>query len=409
MKSRKRVIFWAAAAVICLLLVVWLTGLSGESNRNRRIDGLVTGLVAGEDGELTALVIRTRQGDETAVLLTDETLAYPAEDGSWTREELRAAFTAAVRPDVLIEAECARRKTSLTTDGGARLPAYEAERVYITGWLERGAVTMRDGTPVDVLTRDPGPRAGRIYLLADGTELLWVNAPYGPERSYTEGVESFDTLNEAAQRAVSGYYEQSGLLYDEQEQLEKVYALYQQLGEGFSSGMVSQGVTASAASERVIWFRTTLQLPAGHENGNIMAEFQLCDAFDRETGAHIDTWDLFTAPKETVIGTILEESSLTDPDLLAGLKAADWTGRITFYSDSLQVWFGPDDLPGEENAVGLCVDYTPAILELLQPWAVGSFQGALPGSPRGLRPAVLEGFAPWAPTGGLAPRPLPAF
>ena len=373
MKSRKRAIFWAVAAIIAagLLLAVWLAfGAGAASSRMRRLSGLVAELQTGEDGELTALVIRSRQGDETGILLTGETLAFPAEDGSWTKEELRAAFTAAAQPDAVIEAECAWRRTTLTTSGGARLPAYEAQRVYVTGWLERGAASVQDGTLLNVLTDNTGPRTGRTYLLADGTELLRVSAPYGPEYSYTSGTEGFDSLAGTAQRAISGYYEQRGLLYDEQEQLEKVYTLYRQLGTDFSSGMVSQGVSASAANGRVMYFLTTVQLPAGRENGNIMAEIRLSDAFDRQTGAHIDTWDLFTASKETVVRTILEECGFTDQALLDKMEAADWTGRIIFFKDSLEVWFEPGSLPDEENAVGLGVDYTPAILELLQDWAV---------------------------------------
>lgn len=367
----KQPVLWAvvAASAVCILMTVCLvTDPTDSSERTRQITGLVTELQTGDSGDLTAIVIQTDKEKKTGILLTEETLAFPPEGGSGTTEELRADFQAALKLDMMIEADCVRDREVLTTDSGERITAYRARYVRLTGCLDRGAVTLRDGTLVDVLEDNTFSR--RIYRLADGTELLLVNKPNGPENVYVGGVDGFDSLGKMAQEQVLAFYEQRGLLYDEQEELEKVYALYRELGEDFCSGMVEQSFAPTASSDRVIYFLTAVSLPTGRENGNIMYSIRLGDAFDREMGAHIDTWDLFTAPKETVMQALLDESGVFDQPMRAEMEAAPWDGHIVFYADHLEVEFEAGSLPSETNSSGLAVDYVPAILDLIQDWAV---------------------------------------
>lgn len=367
----KQPVLWAviAAAVAALLLTVCLaTDPTGGGEKTQEITGLVTELQTGDNGDLTAIVIWTDGGGETGILLTAETITFSSEGGSGTLEELRAAFQAELRPDMMISADCTRGKKGLTTDDGARITAYEARYIRVTGRLNRGAAAMRDGTRIDVVEGDVW--SCRTYRLADGTKLLRVNAPHGPERSYVGGVESFDDLSETAQEQVRAFYQQRGLLYDEQEELEKVYALYQELGADFRSGLVEQSVSPTASSDRVMYFLTAVTLPTGRENGNIVQEVRLCDAFDRETGAHIDTWDLFTAPKEAVMKAMLDESGITDQPQRAEMEAVSWDEHIVFFPDSLSVEFALGALPSEPNFFGFFLDYTPDIQALMQDWAV---------------------------------------
>lgn len=385
----------AATAAALVLAVCLATDPAGGSASTQEISGLVTSVQTNADGAVTAIVIQTDAGTQTGILLASDTLAFPPENGSWTPEEMRAAFTAALRPDILITAECARgRKTLAVDDGtwttgsstpsagnaetassaapsaadGLRITAYEARQIRIAGQLLRGAAALQNGTPADLLEDRVWP--GHTWQLADGTELLRVNVPYGPEYSAVGGIDGWDTLNEAAQEQVLAFYRQRGLLYDEQEQLEAVYALYRQLGADFRSGLVEQGVSPSASNGRVLYFLTTVMLPTGRENGNKGYELRLCDAFDRETGAHIDTWDLFTAPKETVIQALLDAGGITRQPLRAEMEAAVWDGHVIFFPDGLSVEFAPGTLPSEPDISGFGVDYTPAIRALLQAWAV---------------------------------------
>ncbi len=369
----------AAAAAVLALTVCLATNPTGGSERLREIHGLVTALRTEDNGNLTALVIETAEGKETGILLTEDTLAYPPESGQWTSEELRAAFQAAIRPDTRISADCARDKKALITDSGAPVTAHEARFIRVTGQLNRGAITMQDGTQIDVM--DESVPSRRTYRLADGTELLRVNRPAGPNDVYGGESACFDDLSETAQAQVLAYYAQRGLLYDEQAELEKVYALYQALGADFHPGLVEQSVSPTASSDRVIYFLTTVTLPTGQENGNIVQERRLCDAFDRETGAHIDTWDLFAAPKEEVKKTLLDACGITDQRQRAEMEAVPWDGHIEFFPDGLSVTFEPGALPSEIYGSGFGVDYTPAILELMRDWAVPN--SAIESEPEG--------------------------
>jgi len=367
----KQPVLWAviAASAVCILLAVCLaTDPTDGSGRTSQINGLVTELQTGNDGALTAIVIQTDKEKKTGIMLTEDIIAFPPEGGPGTQEELRAAFQAALRPDMMIEADCVRGRKVLTTDSGERITAYRARYIRVTGKLERGAVTLRDGTLINVLEENYFSR--RTYMLEDGTDLLRVNTPSGPENVYVGGTESLDSLEKPAREQVLAYYEQRGLLYDEQEELEKVYALCQELGEDFRSGMVEQIAAPTASSDRVIYFLTEVRLPAGRENGNIMYNIRLGDAFDRETGAHIDTWDLFTAPKEAVVQALLDAGGVFEQPMRAEMEAASWDGHIVFFAEHLDVMFEAGSLPSETNSSGLAVDFVPAVLELMQDWAV---------------------------------------
>lgn len=355
---------WKGLALLLLCAAL----LSGCGSKTQVIGGLVTELQTGADGELTAFVIRADSGKDIGVLLTGDTSAFPAESGAWTLDELQAAFQAALQPDVTVTVEYSGHKKTLTTDSGTKIPAYEASYIRISGQLERGAVTLRDGTPVDVIE---DTSFYRTYLLADGTELLRVKHPNGPDHTYVGGVESFDDLSAAAQEQILAYYEQRGLLYDEMAELERLYALCPELGAAFRAGLVEQSVSPSASSDRVMYFLTTVTLPTNGRRGGMgnIDELRLCDAFDRETGAHIDTWDLFSVPKETVIQAILDKSKIDSQPLRAEMEAASWDGLIVISPEGLSVFFEPGTLPRQETSYGTVLDLDD-ISALMQDWAI---------------------------------------
>lgn len=354
--------FWKTLIPFLLLLAL-LAACGG--GKERWVTGLVTQLQTGGSGALTALVIRTDSGEEIGILLTGKTRVFPEGASSGTEEELMAAFRDAFQPDVQVHAVCTGGKKRLAA-GGEQLAAYQADYIRITGRMNRGAVTMADGTPVDLL-EDSGMH---IYRLSDGTELLRVHSPSGPENHFVGGVEGFDSLSETAQKQVSAYYEERGLLYDELAELEKIYATYQQMGGGFSSGLVEQMVSPSASGDHVIYFQTTVTLPLGGQNGNVVYNVSLGDAFRRETGAHIDTWELFTVPEEKVKQALLDRCGMTEQPLRAGMEAASWDGRIVFTTGGLSVMFEPGTLPGQDHTTGFSVDYDDDITALMQSWAV---------------------------------------
>lgn len=357
--------FWRVLTAAGLVLAVWLA--AGCAGKPRQITGLVTELRF-EDGRLSAIFLQTQSGEPAAVLLTDETRAFPPEDGAWTADELRRAFEAAVSPDVQVTAACAGRGQTLTAGDGAQVAARPAQSIKITGRLDRGAAALADGTVLDVFVDTAF--SSRSYRLPDGTELLCAKDPSGPANTYVGGVESLDALDEAARQQVLSFYEARGLLYNEQAELEKVYALYRQLGAEFCSGLADQAVSPSASSGRVLYLLTAVTLPTGSENGNRVYEERRCDAFDRATGARIDPWALFTLPREAVIQTLLDEAGVPAGPQRTGMETAAWDGRIVFLPDGLSVTFEPGTLPGQPEATGFSLGYTPAVRAVIQSWAL---------------------------------------
>ncbi len=261
--------------------------------------------------------------------------------------------------DDSVEAWYGGKKKTLTTQSGAEIAAWEASRLRMTGRLLRGAAAMPDGTALDVL--DMGET--RRYRTADGTELLRVR---NPRNRYAENV---GALSEAAQERVVSWYEERGALYDEGAALEKVYALYRDLGEAFQPGLADQSVSLSAESERVLYLLTAVTMPTGEENGNLLHETDLCDAFDRETGERLGLWELFAAPKEKVMRAVLDANGIDDESLRAEMAAADWDGHVVFYDDGLMVEFAPGVLPSQPEGFGLAVGYADGISELMHDWA----------------------------------------
>ena len=335
---------WKILAWLVLCAAV-LGGCGGES---RAASGIVTEIQTGDDGALTALVMSTDTGEALGVLIGEETIVSAP-----------GGFQEALRVDDGVEACYGGRKQTLTTERGEKIAAYEASRLRIRGRLSRGAVTMPDGTALDLL--DMGDT--RVYRAADGTELLRVR---NPENRYAQNL---GALGEAAQERVISWYDERGPLYDEEAALEKVYALYCELGEAFAPGLADQSVSLSAESERVVYLLTAVTAPTGEENGNLLHETDLCDAFDKETGERLGVWEVFAAPKEKVMQTVLDTNGIDDEKLRAEMAACDWDGHVVFYDDSLMVEFGSGVLPSEPEGFWLTAGYDSGIGALMHDWA----------------------------------------
>lgn len=352
-----------------LLALVLLLGLSACGQKGRQVHGLVTEVQISESGELTAFVVRSRDGEETGVVLTEDTTAIPGEPGVWKTSEMRTEFQKDLQPDVTVFADCLTKRKKLTAEDGREIAAYQAEYITITGRLSRGAVTLRDGTAVDVL-EEGRYIAGRIYCLPDGAELLWVRGPSGPDGYYVGGLESFDDLSETAREKVLAWYEAKGALYDETEELERAYSSWKAKGEDFQCHMVEQEVTPSAASERVMYFATTVTLPLDHGDSCTSCTLNLGAAFDRETGEYLSLWDLFRCPEEEARRAIID-GALDWPEsggVRAGLEAAFTPERVIVSSDSMTMNYEPGSMPSQEHGWTFYVGLDK-LRELMYPWA----------------------------------------
>lgn len=70
------------------------------------------------------------------------------------------------------------------------------------------------------------------HMIIGGVEknlLLAVTDSSGPDNCYVGGIESFDDLSETAKEKVLAYYEAQGTLYDEEAELERAYAAWQEI------------------------------------------------------------------------------------------------------------------------------------------------------------------------------------
>ena len=349
-----------AVLVIVLLCGAVLFGRMALTAREaRNIQGVVVEIRAGEDGSLASFVLE-RDGVRTGVIMTENTRAWSRESASG---QSRRLLQEEIQIDAEVSAWCVPFRTRLKTTAG-RITAYRAKSVDIVGSLERNALTLRDGTAVDVLSSDSGFRW--IYYLPDGTELLRVRAPGGdPMSGVADGDEAFGTLSEKARKKILAYYAKQKPLYDEREELEKCYAEWRELGENYSAGYIQQNVWLRAYNEKVLYFETLAALPGG---GN--ADISLGAAFDRESGEKLDFRHVFAVPEEEVCrrlaGWIYDESLWAK---MAEVLKPEW---IVVSEEGLTVQFPAGTLPQYwDQAYRIWVGPEKVIeAELLQPWAV---------------------------------------
>ena len=350
------------------LLLAALLALSMTACRDEKsVSGFLTEVRTDENGNLTALVLEL-DGKRTGVLVAEGTSFWPLGEGSWTGEEALEAFRKDLQPGNEFRAWCYPRKEKLETAEGGSIPAYWGQSISISGILKRNALTLRDGTPVDVLESDVW--GTRRYRLADGTELLAVETPTKPEDVYVMGQESFGDLSERAQEKVRAYYEEQGLLYDELEELEKSYAACRELGESFACDRIDQRTSPCASSERVMYFLTSLARPQEYGERTCY-EWRSTAAFDRETGEKLSNWDLFAASEDHVRRRFPELCGwVKDRSLREAMSAALEADLFVFLPGRVSVSFPPGSLPGEENTYVISLDYEDAPEGFFQPWAI---------------------------------------
>lgn len=342
--------------LLCFLL------LTACSDKSRSLSGEVSDVRA-ENGEIVSFVLTDADGKRTGVLIPEDAhfTSRTDLDPDAEKDLLLSGW-----PGTSVRVEYNGGKTKLTTDSGEKLPAYTAWFVAVDGYLEPDAAALQDGTPLDLFHWT----SGTSYRLKDGTDLLYVGDGSGPENSIVAGQESYNDLTEAAQKKVSAYFQERGMLYDVAEELEASYANYQTRNPKKPTPGVSQDVTPVASSSRVMYFLTTVHTPIHGDGSATMEELRLCDAFDRETGAHIEGWDLFTCPPEDVARTLLDLTQITEQPLRTEMEAALQPEYLIFYPGNIEGWFPRGALPSQSTSFGFGLDYTDGLKAILQPWAV---------------------------------------
>ena len=237
---------------------------------------------------------------------------------------------------------------------------WQADWVSITGVPEHGAAVLADGTVVDALHRSWGEK---VYQLPDGTQLLRVNDPFWPE----DETGRIPELSPAVQTAVSAYFHDQGIRYDEQAELERAYEAYCADPEQFSAYLVGQCILLCGASERVIYYETDVTLPVS--SGVITGETTVT-AFDRETGAVIPAEDLFTCTRSELIAAVLDAAGVTEQPLRREAEAAFRLEYLRLSDTGIDIQYPMGTVPSQEHSWGIFQDYDETILSLIQPWAV---------------------------------------
>lgn len=232
--------------------------------------------------------------------------------------------------------------------------------------IQEKAITFYDNVSADLWRTEFNED---IYKLADGTVLLTIQDPEGPENVIRAGVDGFRELNNSAQDAVRKYYEEQGLLYDTPLELNNAYSEYLECkknGESYSGRHISQSISPTASNDKIICFFTSVTLPV---SGQTSKEIRLGAVFERETGSNINAWDLFSVSQEEAKRFILDSFAETSPSLRAEMEAALKPEFIVLFSDNLEVTFPEGTLSSQENGYGTSLDYDQ-LKELLHPWAV---------------------------------------
>ena len=235
---------------------------------------------------------------------------------------------------------------------------------------EEDALILSDGTAVDRWQK--GYSGYDFYKLKDGTELLREEHPSGPENVYVGGRESFTSLPEHTAKAISAYYDDMGLLYDLETEVEGAYQEYltcQAEKTEFSSHLLGQSTNLCASNETVVYLETSVKLPLDRRNGRYVTEYDVGAAFDRETGKVIPVWDLFTLPEEDVKALIVEEfaprSEAERAEMLEKLTA----DYLVFQPDSLNVFFPQGVISTQAHSSGVGIEYSE-LTGVLHDWAV---------------------------------------
>ncbi len=246
---------------------------------------------------------------------------------------------------------------------------YETEETFTL--ITKEAFTFSDGVYVNLWRPEHG--GSDVYRLPDGTDLLTVDDVRGPANTIVGGVENFDVLNEVAQKQVLAFYEKQGQLYDIPFELNKKYLQYSSHREqgtvhDFQSGLIFQDITPASSNEQIMCFITSLTFPISRGE-NTVTEIQLGAVFDKETGAVISNWDLFSAPKEETIKALLGKANSIDTGVLSEMERKIKPEFITLFPEYLSICFPEGILMGEEYGHRVSIPYA-ALDGLMHSWAI---------------------------------------
>lgn len=326
--------------LLILSLLFLLTGCA-----NKQICGEVVSFL--NEGPYVQLIVQTEENEQVKVLADGNTFVYSfsgIEEGLLSGKLIRPVITA-----------YELRKQ----DGG-----WLAERICVESIQLPEKYLLSDGTELTV-------RQGFshiLYFSDDGTELLRREETVGPDHVSVGSLPLLTDLSEEAQQSITAYYQELGLLYDLEKEIETAYRAYLATDNKseFHPSLLSQQIAPSASNEKLIWYSVYVTRPVGqglHQQTNTQT------VFNRETGAVMDTGSLFLCTEAEAARVILEASGMTDTEQKREMEKAFRFGYLNFESGALSVCFPTGSLTGQDTQHILGVEYED-LTGILQPWAI---------------------------------------
>lgn len=238
---------------------------------------------------------------------------------------------------------------------------------------DEAAYIFSDGVTAEKWKNEKEDTRQYRYRLENGTDLLETTDVLSPEDEMDSELSGFEGLSDKAKKKVRIWYQDQGLLYDLDKELEDAYQDYlecEKSREHFTCHKVSQDVTESAENAEYMVILTAVTTPKKlHFDGGTTCNYQTA-IFNRSTGEAIDLWSLFTMPEEEVKEELaktcsVEDTTVSEQDVGPVMDQ----GQILLFQDYLEVWFPYGTWERQEFDKGFGFDYNK-IEGLLYEWAV---------------------------------------
>lgn len=344
---------------ICTFLLTLCACLLTACGGTGEATGRVVAMDVRQGEGLVSFTVETEKGEQIALELTEGTHIFSFIEGL---DEDR--FREGELTDTAVWAEYNRAGRTVKAENGEKTRIYPAEHLEICGILSPETVSLDRETAANIWQY----YNCKVYTLPDGTPLLKVKNPIGPENVSVGGTENFHGLEIEAQEKILEYYQSRGLLYDERAQLERAYRAWQETeGEGFVEYSLGQEISPSASSPRLIYFLTAVTLPI---DGNYIYELCTCAAFDKSTGDYVDNSELFSCPREELAERLLDLADMQDEQLRQEMEQAFEPENLVFYSDFVELHFPAGTLPSQEHSWRVILEYDKGLENIMQDWAV---------------------------------------
>lgn len=236
---------------------------------------------------------------------------------------------------------------------------------------QESAVTFSDGETADLYRWDTVD--SDVYLLGDGTRLLTIIDPAGPEQGIEAAggpVAPLDDLGAQARTAIITYYEQQGAAYDENKEATRAYEEYlrcQASGETYAEDRtVWQETNVTFSNRHIICFQTTVSLPLQSETARQISRSAV---FDTETGETVNQWELFALPEREARTWLADMAAGEDAALSAEITSELEPEYILLFPDRLEVQIPAGVLSSRETGYGIVIAYDEEVLSLIEEWA----------------------------------------